>query len=135
MPMKRELYPDNWLDLRRQVQERAGNKCEVCGVSNYELGARDRKGEWHDQSSIDHMNSDCGYSLFGEYPKIIRIVCTTAHLDHDPSNNDLTNLKFLCQRCHLAHDKDQHKASAAETRMRKAETRRRKKEEIQPALF
>ena len=66
--------------------------------------------------------------MFGEYPKIIRIVCTTAHLDHDPGNNDPANLQFLCQRCRLAHDKKQHLAAAAATR-------RAKKEKIQPALF
>jgi len=129
MPIKnKEAYPANWRDLRRQVQERAGDKCEACGVPNHEWGARDRKGQWHDWSSIDNLNSDVGYSMFGEYPKIIRIVCTTAHLDHDPGNNDLANLSFLCQRCHLAHDREQRIASAAQTR-------RARKAKIQPALF
>lgn len=128
MPMKRELYPANWPAIRAQVRERAGNKCEQCGVANHAVGARDKRGGWHDQADIDHLNSDVGYSMFGEYPKIIRIVCTTAHLDHNPGNNDLANLRFWCQKCHLAHDRDQHTASAAVTRQRKYE-------KIQPALF
>ena len=33
-----------------------------------------------------------------------------AHLDHDPSNNRLRNLKSLCQRCHLVHDRPYHLA-------------------------
>lgn len=127
-PMKRELYPPNWKDLRAQVQERAGNKCEKCGVANHAVGARDRKGEWHDQTDIDHLNSDMGYYLFGEYPKIIRIVCTTAHIDHNLANNELSNLAFWCQRCHLAHDKQQHVAAAAKTRLAN-------REKIQPSLF
>jgi hypothetical protein len=127
-PMKRELYPANWPEIRAQVKERAGNKCEGCGVANHAVGARDRRGDWHDQDSIDNLNSDVGYSMFGEYPKIIRIVCTTAHLDHNPGNNDLGNLKFWCQACHNRHDA-KHRAGNA------ALTRHAKREQIQPALF
>ncbi len=128
MPMKRELYPANWPAIRAQVKERAGNKCEGCGVANHAVGARDRRGDWHDQDSIDNLNSDVGYSMFGEYPKIIRIVCTTAHLDHNPGNNDLDNLKFWCQACHNRYD-SKHRAGNA------ALTRQAKREKIQPALF
>ncbi len=37
-----------------------------------------------------------------------RIVLAAAHLDHDPSNNRLLNLKSLCQRCHMIHDRPYH---------------------------
>ena len=33
-----------------------------------------------------------------------------AHLDHDPANNRLRNLKSLCQRCHMLHDRRYHLA-------------------------
>lgn len=139
MPVKKDKYPANWPDLRKQVQFRAGDKCEKCAVSNHEYGARDRRGKWHSQEDIDGMNSDYGYSLFGDYPKIIRIVCTTAHLDHDTDNNNLDNLQFLCQRCHLAHDAVKHQEAAAITRRRKKDemyrSERRRKEKIQPPLF
>jgi len=39
-----------------------------------------------------------------------RVVLAAAHLDHDPSNNRRGNLKSLCQRCHLIHDRPQHLA-------------------------
>jgi hypothetical protein len=39
-----------------------------------------------------------------------RIVLAAAHLDHNPSNNRLRNLKSLCQRCHLIHDRPHHLA-------------------------
>ena len=32
------------------------------------------------------------------------VVLAAAHLDHDPTNNRLRNLRSLCQRCHLIHD-------------------------------
>ena len=39
-----------------------------------------------------------------------RVVLAAAHLDHDPSNNRLRNLKSLCQRCHMIHDRPHHLA-------------------------
>ncbi|MEM9670703.1 MAG: hypothetical protein AAF950_17445 [Pseudomonadota bacterium] len=36
----------------------------------------------------------------------------TAHLDHDPGNNRPGNLKALCQRCHLRHDRKEHRRRA-----------------------
>jgi hypothetical protein len=37
-----------------------------------------------------------------------RVVSAAAHLDHDPSNNRLRNLRSLCQRCHIIHDRPHH---------------------------
>ena len=37
-----------------------------------------------------------------------RVVLAAAHLDHDPTNNRLENLKSLCQRCHMIHDRPYH---------------------------
>ena len=36
------------------------------------------------------------------------VVLAAAHLDHDPTNNRLRNLRSLCQRCHLIHDRLHH---------------------------
>jgi hypothetical protein len=33
-----------------------------------------------------------------------------AHLDHDPRNNRARNLRSLCQRCHMIHDRPHHLA-------------------------
>jgi len=37
-----------------------------------------------------------------------RVILAAAHLDHDPSNNRWRNLKSLCQRCHMIHDRPYH---------------------------
>ena len=37
-----------------------------------------------------------------------RIILAAAHLNHDPSNNRWRNLRGLCQRCHLVHDRRHH---------------------------
>jgi hypothetical protein len=39
-----------------------------------------------------------------------RVVLAAAHLDHDPRNNRLRNLKSLCQRCRMIHDRPHHLA-------------------------
>ncbi|MCZ0985370.1 hypothetical protein [Streptomyces diastatochromogenes] len=41
---------------------------------------------------------------------------TTAHLDHAPENCDPTNLKAMCQGCHLHYDQDHHARTRAEAR-------------------
>jgi len=41
----------------------------------------------------------------------IKVVLTVAHLNHDPTDNDPANLRALCQRCHLVHDKAHHAAT------------------------
>ena len=33
-----------------------------------------------------------------------RVVLATAHLNHDPTDN-----RALCQRCHMLHDRDEHR--------------------------
>jgi hypothetical protein len=39
-----------------------------------------------------------------------RVVLAAAHLDSDPTNNRLKNLRALCQRCHILHDRSHHLA-------------------------
>lgn len=117
MPINYKLYPKNWkTEIRPAILERAKHCCEQCSVANYATGARDMDGNWHSSKQICNMNSDVGYGYFGTYGvKDIKIVLTIAHMDHDRTNNDPSNLKALCQRCHLALDRDQHKANSRAT--------------------
>jgi hypothetical protein len=39
-----------------------------------------------------------------------RVVLAAAHLDSDPTNNRVKNLRALCQRCHMLHDRPHHLA-------------------------
>ena len=39
-----------------------------------------------------------------------RVVLAAAHLDSDPTNNRLKNLRALCQRCHMLYDRPHHLA-------------------------
>ena len=73
-PENRGRYPTNWKEIRAAILERAGNKCEFCGIENYAV----RDGS--------------------------RVVLTIAHLDHTPEHNNPDNLRALCQRCHNRND-------------------------------
>lgn len=117
MPVDWSKYPKEWKTvIRPAILERAHDCCEECGVKNYSVGARDVFGEWHNKKDIDGMNSDCGYHLFKSFNvKIIKIVLTIAHLDNNVKNNDYSNLKALCQKCHLSRDGELHRANARAT--------------------
>ena len=52
-----------------------------------------------------------------------KVALTVAHLDHDPSNNAESNLRALCQRCHLRYDTAHHQRNAAQTRRAKKQNR------------
>lgn len=109
-PENKRLYPEDWKDIRAQIKERAGNRCENCGAENHAWGYR--SGPYREFKPLDeigqiHFEADGGI--------LIEIVCTVAHLDHDPTNNDFKNLKFLCQSCHNKHDAGHR----AETRRKK----------------
>lgn len=68
---------------------RARNKCEWCGAAN----------------GFPHP-------ITGS-----RVVLTTAHVfDQAPEAASLLNLAALCQRCHLKHDRDIHKANRQRNR-------------------
>ena len=121
MPIKAEnlaRYPADWKAIRQEVLERAGHKCEQCGVPNYAWRVRYTE-EW---SMDEYVALDmAGY---GEKdvkgPKLTYIVLTVAHLNHvvedcgEPGNRP--NLKALCQRDHLAWDRDYHMRNAHQTR-------------------
>ena len=38
-----------------------------------------------------------------------RVVLAAAHRDHDTSNNANANLAAFCQRCHMIHDRPEHR--------------------------
>ena len=118
-PENRALYPDNWKQIRIRILRRAENRCERCGVENHVLGARTKSGKWMYETEIDSLNSTEGEMLFGEYPNIIMIVLTVAHLDHNPANCSDDNLQALCQRCHLRYDSQHHQRNARTTRRSK----------------
>lgn len=58
----------------------------------------------------------CGDGEHDVRLRIVRIVLTIAHLDHQPEHNDPANLRAWCQRCHVTYDAQHHAATARRTR-------------------
>ncbi len=100
MPCDYSKYPGNWKSLRLQILERSDNKCE--GIPKY---------------------PDCRAENYQPHPVTgSRVVLTIAHLDHDITHNNLSNLRALCQRCHLSYDSKHHANNARKTRKLKKES-------------
>ena len=92
-PENKARYPKDWKQIRQRVLERANNRCEFCGVENYSIRENGTK-----------------------------VVLTIAHLDHTPENCDMSNLRALCQKCHLTYDAKHHAATAKHTKAMKEKT-------------
>lgn len=114
MPIDYSKYPADWKKvIRPRILARADCCCEGCGVRNYTYLSRPRR---CCASTIwDERNRCC--SCRKPRP---RVVLTIAHLDHDITNNADSNLKALCQKCHLRHDARQHAENARKTREARA---------------
>jgi len=106
-PELKHLYPADWKAISQRIRfARAKGRCESCDVPHGWFRALNG---W----VLDPMLAAIG--LLGAVAafemKLSKIILTTAHLDHDPTNNDENNLAALCQRCHLAHDLQHHLTS------------------------
>lgn len=136
-PENRALYPKDWKCIVAEVRARDGNTCKICKVPNGAIILRVDKdsqlaGVWIDPPGGEMYDMEtgelAGYCRGSEFPagRIIRIVLTTAHLDHDPTNNgtpgDRPNLASLCQAHHLRHDSAHHQQNSAKTRAAKKAT-------------
>ena len=120
MPCNHADYHPDWKSIVRQIKEQAGDRCEFCGAPNRAWVTRDASGRWTIDETIPENTAVIAWGWNKPTtPPPTKIVLTVAHLDHDVGNNDPANLKALCQKCHLAWDRDHHNRNAAETRRRK----------------
>lgn len=109
-PENRKRYPDNWPEVRAAILDRARHTCEQCGIPNHTWRNNQTDAWTHSQQTAItwQQNGD----------PVTSIVLTIAHLDHTPEHNAPENLRALCQRCHLAHDRGHHQQTAYQTRRR-----------------
>ena len=119
MPIRRELrnlYPAHWSELSRRVRfERAGGVCQGCGRPHGVPVRCLPDGRWYDQAKQTWRDRRGRIARWPDLEQVIgmrttHVVLAAAHLDHDPTNNRLRNLRSLCQRCHLIHDRPHHLA-------------------------
>lgn len=100
-PENRDRYPTDWRAIATRIKQvRAGGRCECtgeCGRATHEGRCPNRHGG---------LAYDTGST----------VVLTVAHLDHQPEHCDDTNLRAMCQGCHLHYDRDHHTLTASATR-------------------
>lgn len=96
-PSEQARYPANWREISQRIKARAEHRCE--GAPG-EPTCRAVHGERH--------------PITGSI-----VVLTVAHLDHQPENCSDSNLRAMCQRCHLRYDAKHHQKNAAVTRRTK----------------
>ncbi len=105
--------------------ERAKGRCEQCARPHGSEVRHLGDGRWFDEelrSWRDGRGRPLRCVAIGtEALRTTKVFLATAHLDHDPTNNHFRNLKALCQRCHMLHDREEHRHRRWITlRMRKA---------------
>lgn len=98
-PENRARYPKDWKAVSLTIRQRAGWQCECEG-----------------ECDTGHGPCRCTAEQGGSTMSGGRVVLTVAHLDHQPEHCDPSNLKAMCQRCHLAYDREHHAQTAARTR-------------------
>lgn len=116
MPINYSEYPDDWKQISEYIRfVRANNKCETCGVPNYELIYRPESNDKWELAPEGHLAD--AIALDGV--KFSKIVLTVAHIKpdkhdvrfnidkYDPEDEE-NNLVAECQRCHLKRDGQLH---------------------------
>jgi hypothetical protein len=99
-PENKDRYPKNWPEIRERIRKRANDKCEWCGIPNY---------AWVNRFTREICTRD-------EWDAI-KIICTTAHLNHIPEDCKDENLVFLCQRCHNRYDAPHRKNTRKKSKL------------------
>lgn len=114
MPIDYSKYPPNWkTEIVPRILDRADHKCEFCGVENKakltsipfwikDITRYKLKRFWiTSESDVKRM-----VPFAADKIKIITVVLTIAHLDHDEENHNVSDdrLAALCQYCHLNYD-------------------------------
>ena len=110
-PELRPLYPPHWRALSARVRfERAGGRSQRCARLRCLPDGRwfdPDAGTWRDRRGRAARWPDLVEAVGF---RITRVVLAAAHLDGNPANNRRRNLRALCQRCHMLHDRPHHLA-------------------------
>ena len=103
-PALRTRYPRNWPEISASVRfARAGGLCQNCKRPHLATVRCLPDGRWFDPVRRTWRNAR---GRAARWPDLIdatrmrttRVVLAAAHLDHDPANNRMRNLRGLCQR-------------------------------------
>lgn len=112
MPCDYKEYPPDWHTV---IRPRIRGTYR--GIDAYQRLDDDFDCKIYDGADSRYIGED--YNLDDDNGKIITIRLTIMHLDHNTKNNDDSNLKAGCQRCHLRYDSEHHQVNARVTRNKK----------------
>jgi hypothetical protein len=109
-PENKARYPKDWKAISARIRERAGNKCEQCGVEN---------GVYRNTATGETTTDLMQVEAWGTCDDAVvsRIVLTVAHLNHRPEDCSDDNLRAWCQKCHNGYDA-KHRAAGIKERAR-----------------
>lgn len=102
--MKKSDYSENWKDeIRPAILKRDSYKCQVCHIRHRSIGYYNLNKVFVDCDNfmVDYCNRN---SI-----KVIKIFLQVHHKDGNKLNNDPVNLQTLCNRCHLATERELNK--------------------------
>ena len=130
MPIRHEnkaRYPADWKAISKRIRDKAGNRCEQCGVENGSMiyrGSHEMMPAWRyaddpvfvsSRSPFD--GSDLPGTSWDDFDKrkgdAVRVVLTVAHLNHTPEDCADENLRAWCQSCHNSYDAPMRRAGIA----------------------
>jgi len=118
MPIRRELkplYPPDWDQISHYIRfVRAAGRCECCGRPHGRTVLCLPNGRWFDEQRQEWRDGRGrpvpAPSLleYAEYRRTVVRLAAAHWRDHHPANCAPGNLKAVCQRCHLLHDRPHH---------------------------
>lgn len=120
-PENKARYPKDWKDISLRIRKRARKRCECrgeCGLDHFEE-MDTHYGRDYTDNGRNQPDRCMARNYEPHYHTGSKVILTTAHLDHTPENCADTNLKAMCQRCHLRMDRHIHAANRKETHARK----------------
>lgn len=131
MPCDYSKYPKNWKsEIRPAILDRDFHRCKFCKVPNGEIicrGIYNDREVWQDDDGCifdaktgEYITDDYVGEVFtNEKQRVVKVVLTIMHLDHDVNNNNYDNLAAGCQKCHLNYDKEHHMKNSRATNEKK----------------
>ena len=114
-----------YAEFRAFLRARAGDRCEQCRAKNgveyfWTWSEYDTSFEsslyWDNNTWItpgglavdgELLRRNASVLLDGpnlKYCRVLTVQCGASHTDHDPRPRDPERARWLCARCHLAHD-------------------------------
>lgn len=97
----RKEYPENWEDeIRPDILKRDKFRCTVCQVEHRKTYVFQKDGTKFKIPKEEIKE----WKEYGD--KAYTVYLQIAHLDQNRSNNNYENLRAMCPKCHLNHDRD-----------------------------